>query len=411
MPLADEHRPLSFDDMVGQQHLVGPGGILRNMADSHSLQSVIFYGPPGTGKTTAALILADSANKPLHKLNGVSAGTSDIKKVAESAPNTGCVLYLDEIQYLNKKQQQSLLPYVESGAVTLIASTTENPYHDVYDAILSRCLVLEFKRIAPEDIYQRLVRAVLSHKNGLDDIPTDVLNFIAQIASGDVRRAFNTLELVAAQFAGRLSNVTVQDVKGLLPSAQMAGFDMDGDSHYSYISALQKSIRGSDPDGAVFYLTKLLEGGDIVSPSRRLLVIACEDIGLAYPGAIEHTLACVRAAEMLGLPEAYKPLTQAAILLANAPKSNSNEPAYMAAQEDIKHGLGTTVPWYLRTSCAPGYLYPHQYPDHWVDQQYLPDDIADRRYYVPGDNPDEQQSAEYWDYIRRKHGGQPKYTK
>lgn len=409
MPLADRCRPRTFDDMAGQAHLVGPGGILRNMADARALQSTVFYGPPGTGKTTAALILAESAGKPLHKLNGVSASTKDIKAAADGAPDTGCVLYLDEIQYFNKRQQQTLLPYIESGTITLIASTTENPYHDVYDAILSRCLVVEFKRLTPDDIHMRLSDAMRSLGSPWDDIPDDVLRFVSQIASGDLRRAFNTTELVAAQFAGRLPNVTVDNVRALLPSAQMAGFDMAGDSHYGYISALQKSIRGSDPDAAVFWLSKLLEGSDIISPSRRMLVMACEDVGLAYPGAIQHTLACVRAAEMLGLPEAYKPLTQAAVLLATAPKSNSNEAAYMPAVADIKAGLGTTVPGHIASEHAPGYLYPHDYPDHWVDQQYLPDDLVGRRYYVPGDNPTERDAAAYWDYVRTKHGASARY--
>ena len=400
MPLADNCRPKTFDDMAGQQHLVGPNGILRNMADNHNLQSVIFYGPPGCGKTTAALILAKSAGKPLHKLNGVSASTKDIKAIAEDAPDTGCVLYLDEIQYFNKRQQQTLLPYIESGAITLIASTTENPYHDVYDAILSRCIVVEFKRLTPDDIYMRLVNTVLSPEIGLGDICTDVLHFVAQIASGDVRRAFNTVELIAAQYEDRLATVTIDDVKALLPSAQMAGFDTDGDNHYAYIAALQKSIRGSDADAAVFWLTKLLSGGDIISPSRRMLVMAYEDIGLAAPEVAGYVLSCVQSAEMLGLPEAYKPLTQAALLLALAPKSNSNEPAYMAAAEDIRHGLGATVPKHISKECPPGYVYPHDFANHWCPQQYMPDDLVGRHYYVPGDNQYEQGLDAYWKHVK-----------
>ena len=400
MPLADECRPTALDDIAGQSHLVGPNGILRNMADNCTLQSTIFYGPPGTGKTTTALILAESAGKPLFKLNAVSAGAKDIKAIADDAPDGGCVLYLDEIQYFNKRQQQTLLPYIESGAITLIASTTENPYHDVYDAILSRCLVVEFRRLTPEDILKRLQTALRQHEPALAGIPTDTLRFVAQIASGDVRRAFNVVELIGAQFASRLADVTPDDVRRLLPSAQMAAFDMADDAHYSYISALQKSIRGSDPDAAVFWLTKLLEGGDIISPSRRLLVIAYEDIGLAAPDVADHVLACVQAAETLGLPEAYKPLTQAVLLMALAPKSNSNEPAYMGAQEDIKAGLGATVPRYLRRACAPGYVYPHDFVNHWCPQQYLPDDLQGRHYYVPGDNPYEQGLAAYWDAVK-----------
>lgn len=403
MPLADRNRPRSFDDMVGQKDLIGPDGILRHMADAKTLQSVIFYGPPGTGKTTAALILADAVDKPLHKLNAVSASTSDVKAIAKDAPPEGVVLYLDEIQYFNKKQQQSLLPYIESGAITLIASTTENPYHDVYDAILSRCAVLEFKPVPAEDVYHRLVNAVSGDDDGLGSICTDVLMFVAQISSGDLRRAFNTLELIASRFADGLSDVTVDDVRALLPSAQTAGFDKDGDSHYKYVSALQKSIRGSDPDAAVFWLAKLLEGGDIISPSRRLMVIACEDVGLAAPGAVQHTYACVQAAHMLGLPEAYYPLTQAVVMLALAPKSNSIGKAFDAARQDIREGRGTVVPWHLTSERHSAYVYPHDCPDHWVDQQYLPDDLRMRRYYEPGDNPTERGAYDYWAYIRNKN--------
>ena len=403
MPLADRNRPRSFDDMVGQKDLIGPDGILRRMADAKTLQSVIFYGPPGTGKTTAALILADAVDKPLHKLNAVSASTSDIKAIAKDAPPEGVVLYLDEIQYFNKKQQQSLLPYIESGAITLIASTTENPYHDVYDAILSRCAVLEFKPVPAEDVYHRLVNAVSGDDDGLGSICTDVLMFVAQISSGDLRRAFNTLELIASRFADGLSDVTVDDVRALLPSAQTAGFDKDGDSHYKYVSALQKSIRGSDPDAAVFWLAKLLEGGDIISPSRRLMVIACEDVGLAAPGAVQHTYACMQAAHMLGLPEAYYPLTQAVVMLALAPKSNSIGKAFDAARQDIREGRGTVVPWHLTSERHPAYVYPHDCPDHWADQQYLPDDLLMRRYYEPGDNPTERGAYDYWAYIRNKN--------
>lgn len=405
MPMADDNRPRTFDDMVGQQDLVGPHGILRHMAETKTLQSVIFYGPPGTGKTTAALILANAVDKPLHKLNAVSASTSDIKSIAKDAPDTGVVLYLDEIQYFNKKQQQSLLPYIESGAITLIASTTENPYHDVYDAILSRCAVLEFKPVPAQDIYQRLVNAVLSDDSPIGSICTDVLMFVAQISSGDLRKAFNTLELVTSRFSDRIADITIDDVRHLLPSVQTAGFDKDGDNHYRYVSALQKSIRGSDPNAAVFWLSKLLEGGDIISPSRRLMVIACEDVGLAAPDAVEHTYACVQAAHMLGLPEAYYPLTQAVVMLALAPKSNSVGKAFNAAKQDIAAGYGASVPWHLTSEHHPAYIYPHDYPDHWVEQQYLPDDLTGRIYYIPGDNPTERGAYDYWAYVRDKHGG------
>lgn len=398
MPLADLCRPKTLDGVVGQKHLVGSNGILRNMIDNNALQSVIFYGPPGTGKTTVALLLADTFNKPLHKLNGVSASTKDIKDIAVSAPDNGCIIYLDEIQYFNKRQQQTLLPYIESGAITLIASTTENPYHDIYDAILSRCLVLEFKRLSPSDIQTRLSDALSRPEVNIAGLSPDVLAFVSQISSGDVRRAFNTIELIAAQYKD-LTSVTVEDVKSLLPSVQMAGFDADGDSHYAYIAALQKSIRGSDPDAAVFWLAKLLEGGDIISPSRRMLVMAYEDIGLAAPDVADHVLSCVRSAEMLGLPEAYRPLTQAALLLALAPKSNSNA-CYQEAIADIKAGFGATVPKHIASECPPGYVYPHNFPNHWCEQQYMPDDLIDRMYYEPCANAYEQNIAAYWHHIK-----------
>lgn len=399
MPLADKYRPTSLDDMVGNQHLIGSNGILHKMIEDHSVQSMIFYGPPGIGKTTSAYILADAVNKPLAQLNAVDATVSDIKNLAKSAPDTGVVLYLDEIQYFNKKQQQSLLPYVEDGTITLIASTTENPYHDVYDALLSRCLVLEFKRPTVEDIQNRLSEVVEAEFGTIDAFRPEILKLIAQIASGDVRRALNHIEMLSQQFHDTQA-ITIDDLKNVLPSQVMAGFDMDGDSHYGFISCLQKSIRGSDADAAVFWLTKLLEGGDIISPCRRLLVIACEDIGLANPQAIEHTLACTEAAQRLGLPEAYKPLTQAVIYLAMCPKSNTNEPAYMAAQADIQAGRGTNIPPYMRTACAPGYKYPHDYPNHWVNQLYMPLDLAGRKYYTPGDNPTEQNAYNYWQNVR-----------
>lgn len=406
MPLADEMRPKSFDEMVGQEELVGPHGILRTMADNKVSRSVIFYGPPGTGKTTAALILADKLGKPLFRLNAIDAQVTDIKKIASEADGNGVVVYLDEIQYFNKKQQQSLLPYTESGAITLIAATTENPYHGIYDALLSRCLVLEFKRPTPKQISSRL-KKIASEQTPIHGLPDDTCNVIANVTAGDARRAINLAE-AACSLGTKPSDVLPDDVLKLVPRANMAAFDTRGDAHYSYISALQKSIRGSDPDAAVFWLAKLLEGGDIVSPCRRLLVIACEDIGLAYPDAIVHTLACVEAAERLGLPEAYKPLTQAVLLLATAPKSNSNEPAWMAAQKDIREGRGATVPSHIASEYAPGYVYPHDYPNHWVRQEYLPSDLHGRKYYTPGDNPTEQQAAAYWDAVKNNQGGERK---
>lgn len=394
MPLADALRPTSFDTMVGQEHLVGPHGILRKMVENNSVSSCIFYGPPGTGKTTAALILAASTSRNMVKLNAVSASSADIKQ-ATSKPNT--LLYLDEIQYFNKKQQQLLLPSVESGDVILIASTTENPYFSVYDALLSRCTVLEFKRPSQNDIAKLITTEASTPTSPLHGLNKSVIDQIAAISSGDVRRALTCAETLCLTHDPQ--DITEETLKEYTPSASMAGFDAHGDSHYAYISALQKSIRGSDPDAAVFWLTKLLEGGDMISPIRRLQVIAAEDIGLAYPDAMVHTLACCQVAERLGLPEAYKPLTQAALLLALAPKSNSNEPAYMTAQKDIAEGKGATVPSHLAAEHAPGYIYPHNYPNHWVAQQYLPSDIINH-YYQPGNNPQEQQAIAYWKRIK-----------
>lgn len=394
MPLADALRPTSFVTMVGQDHLVGTHGILRKMIENNAVSSCIFYGPPGTGKTTAALILAASTSRNMVKLNAVSASSADIK-AATSKPNT--LLYLDEIQYFNKKQQQLLLPSVESGDVILIASTTENPYFSVYDALLSRCTVLEFKRPSQNDIAKLITDEASTPTSPLHGLSDTVINQIAAISSGDVRRALTCAETLCMTHDPQ--DITEETLKEYMPTASMAGFDAHGDNHYAYISALQKSIRGSDPDAAVFWLVKLLEGGDMISPIRRLQVIAAEDIGLAYPDAMVHTLACCQVAERLGLPEAYKPLTQAALLLALAPKSNSNEPAYMTAQKDIAEGKGATVPSHLAAEHAPGYIYPHNYPNHWVAQQYLPSDITNQ-YYQPGNNPQEQQAIAYWKRIK-----------
>lgn len=401
MPLANEYRPSEFKDMIGQEHLVGQNGILTKMGEKQEVQSMILYGPPGTGKTTAALILSKQAGLPLHKMNAVSASVTDIKKMIKDAEEP-VILYLDEIQYFNKKQQQSLLPYIEDGSMTLIASTTENPYHDVYDAILSRCLVLEFHRVKPEEILNKL-KTVTDDIKRLDDFDEQTLRGIANIASGDVRRAINTLELACNQYK-KGTKVTFEHIETLLPTAVMAGFDKQGNSHYQFVSALQKSIRGSDPDASVFWLSKLLEGGDIISPSRRLLVIASEDIGLADKEALPHTLACIQAAQQLGLPEAYYPLTQAVIYLAIAPKSDSIGGAFGKAKQDIRNGLGATVPKHIDGERSPGYVLPHPYPNHWVNQQYMPDDLVGKQYYTPGDNQYEQNSAYIWWEIKNKQG-------
>lgn len=399
MPLANKYRPQSFDEMVGQEHIVGPNGVLRKLAQNKTNVSVILYGPPGTGKSTTALIYAKALNKELYSLNAVNASVKDIKGVVDKNNGNGVVLYLDEIQYFNKKQQQSLLPYIESGEITLIAATTENPYHEIYDALLSRCVILEFKRPTPKEITSYIEKIAQTKGSELYGLNPEVYTLAAKLSSGDVRSAITDIEMMLSTIKDP-KDATVDDLLNIKPSVSMAGFDKNGNSHYEYVSALQKSIRGSDPDASVFWLSKLLEGGDIISPCRRLPAICCEDIGLANPDAIVHTMACCDAAEKLGLPEAYKPLTQAVLYLALAPKSASNERTWMSAQDDIRNGLGATTPKHLRSSHAPGYLWAHQFPNHWVNQQYLPDDIEDKKYYIPDDNPMEQQAKQYWENIK-----------
>lgn len=400
-PAADRLRPKSFDDMAGQTKLVGKGGILRRIAESGNLPSVIFYGPPGTGKTTAATILAEGSGKELYRLNATTASLADVREVAAATGgitgSRGVVLYLDEIQYFNKKQQQSLLQYIEDGSITLIASTTENPYYYIYDALLSRCAVFEFKKVSSSEIQRRLT-VVASELGVAERFAPDALRLIADVSAGDVRRAVNTLELAVNCTDSDI--ITKEAVSELLPSVSMGGFDRDGDVHYDLLSGLQKSIRGSDPDGAVFYLARLLEGGDLISPCRRLMVIASEDIGAAYPMAAVITRACVESAKELGLPEARIPLANAAVMLATAPKSNSAYVALDAAAADIAAGLGTEIPSHLKSPLFKGYKYPHDYPNRYVKQQYLPDDLKDRKYYEYGDNKTEQAAKAYWDKIK-----------
>ncbi|MBE6713758.1 MAG: replication-associated recombination protein A [Ruminococcaceae bacterium] len=399
-PAADRLRPRSFDEMAGQAHLVGRNGVLRRMCENGRISSMIFFGPPGTGKTTCASIIAESSGMELRRLNATTASLADVKAVASETEGVfgqgGILLYLDEIQYFNKKQQQSLLEYLEDGRITLIASTTENPYYYIYDALLSRCCVFEFKSVSAADMLPLLSRhAEVLCKDGADK---EALRYIAGCAAGDVRRAVTLLDFAASLGEGK---ITEERARELLPSIMAGCFDRDGDVHYDLLSCLQKSIRGSDPDAAVFYLAKLLEGGDLISPCRRLMVIASEDIGAAYPMAAVITRACVESAKELGLPEARIPLANAAVMLATAPKSNTAYCALDSAAADIRNGMGTDIPSHLKSPLFKGYKYPHDYPNRWVDQQYLPNDLKGRSYYKYGENKTEQAAKSYWDNIKK----------
>ena len=400
--LADLLRPRDFSDIVGQSHLFGERGVIRRMIESGRVTNMIFYGPPGTGKTTAATIIAERTDMAFYRLNATTASLSDVKDIMAQTNNIfgagGILLYLDEIQYFNRKQQQSLLEYIEDGRVTLIASTTENPHFYVYNAIISRSSLFEFKPVSPTDIARALRRALnyMNDSSALSKTAEDeVLRYIGSSAGGDVRRSINLLE--NAFYAA--DDVITREA---VDSFNSGVGNFNDDTHYDLLSCLQKSIRGSDPDAAVFYTVKLLELGELISVCRRLQVIANEDIGLAYPQAASITYACCMSARELGMPEARLPLANAAIMLATAPKSNSAYAAANAAAEDIKKGLGTEIPLHLQSPLFKGYKYPHDYPNHYVEQQYLPADLRGRKYYVPGENKTESAAAEYARRIREK---------
>ncbi len=416
-PLADRLRPQSLDDIVGQKHLLSNGKPLRRIIESGRIPNLIFYGPSGVGKTTLASYIAKSTNRTFKKLNGTTASTSDIKEIFASLDTfeglNGILLYLDEIQYLNKKQQQTLLEYIENGKITLIASTTENPYFYVYNAILSRSTVFEFKSVDKAEVKKAVQRAfsIISDEMEKEIIVSDkAVDHISFACGGDVRKALNAVELavLSADDDGEKLIVSDEAVNDLTQKSANR-YDRDGDEHYDIVSAYQKSMRGSDPDAALHYLARLLDAGDLMSACRRLLVCACEDVGLAYPQIMPIVKACVDIALQVGLPEARLPLADAVIMVALAPKSNSGHDAINAAMHDVQSGKGGPIPRQLQNMHYDGednqnkgqhYIYPHDYPNHYTYQQYLPDALKNVKYYEFGDNKTEQAFKAYWDKIR-----------
>lgn len=407
-PLADLIRPETIEDMVGQEHLFSKDSVFYKTINRNIIPNMIFYGPPGVGKTTVANIIAKNTDMLLYKLNGTTATLEDIKKVIDDSKSIfaskGVLLYLDEIQYFNKKQQQSLLEYVEKGLITLIASTTENPYFYIYPALISRCSVFEFKAITSKDIEKGLKRVINIENIKIED---SAISLLANTANGDMRKAINNLEFLYNALGNK--KIKEKDVYEVVPKANIS-YDRGEDKHYDNLSAFMKSLRGSDPDAAIFYLAKMLEAGDIVAVSRRLLCSVNEDVGMAYPQLISIIKSCVDTALQLGLPEAALPLSNATILIATAPKSNSAYLAYHKALDDIHLGKGINVPRQLQNTHFDGedqkikgqnYKYPHDYPNHYVKQQYLPDDLVDAKYYNYGKNKFEETLKQYWDKIKK----------
>lgn len=420
-PLADRIRPQSLDDIVGQKHLLEKGKPLRNIIDNaEDVPNMIFYGPSGVGKSTVASYIAKRTNKLLRKLNGTTASTADIKELVSELDTfggmNGILLYLDEIQYFNKKQQQTLLEYLENGSITLIASTTENPYFYVYNAILSRCTVFEFKTVPSNEIEKAVRRSfnILSNEDNIEiNVSDDAVKYISTACGGDVRKAMNAVELCTLSTLPEngVRIITLETASQLTQRSAMR-YDKDGDQHYDAMSAFQKSMRGSDANAAIYYLARLLSGGDLPSACRRLLVCACEDVGLAYPQIIPIVKSCVDIALQVGMPEAKIPLADAVIMVCNAPKSNSAYNAIASATADIEKGLVGDVPRQLQNMHYDGednpvkgqfYLYPHDYKNHYVKQQYLPDELKNREYYVYGDNKNEQAFKEYWRKIKEEN--------
>ena len=415
-PLADEIRPLDLDEVVGQKHILGPGGLLRRVIESGNIPNMVFYGPSGTGKTTVANIIARRTDRTLRRLNATNASLSDVKGIIGELDTLltpgGVLLYLDEIQYFNKKQQQSLLEFIEDGRITLIASTTENPYFYVYNALLSRSSVFEFKPVTPAEVLPAVERAVrrVCEREGVEaELEPGTAEKLASGCGGDVRKAINGVELLFAAALRENGKVRLRLADAEAASAGSAmRYDREGDEHFDAVSALMKSLRGSDPDAALHYLARLLEAGDLIGAIRRLLCSASEDIGMAYPQAASIVKACCDSALQLGLPEARLPLAQAAILLATAPKSNSVVMSIDAAMADVRRGKYGPPPRELQNVHADGagfereqgYKYPHDFPNHWVEQQYLPDALAGTRYYKPGENKNEQAAKAYWERIK-----------
>ena len=415
-PLADELRPTSLEDVVGQKHILGQGGMLRRIVESGQIPNMVFYGPSGTGKTTVASIIAASTNRTLRRLNATTASIADIRAIIAELDTMltpgGVLLYLDEIQYFNKKQQQSLLEFMEDGRITVIASTTENPYFYVYNAVLSRSTVFEFKPVPAIEVTKAVRRAirVMGEREGLrPETELGTEEYIASVCGGDVRKALNAVELLfsAAPRDDGVIRLTRADAEAISQRSAMR-YDREGDDHFDIVSALMKSLRGSDPDAALHYLARLLEAGDLIGACRRILCSASEDIGLAYPQAASIVKSCVDSALQLGLPEARLPLAEACILLATAPKSNSVVMAIDAAIADVRAGKAGPIPRELQNVHADGtgfereqgYLYPHDYDGHWVRQQYLPDELRGARYYEYGDNKTEQAAKAYWEKIK-----------
>jgi len=411
VPLAERLRPCDLNGVIGQKHILGEKGPLKRLLSAGKLTNMLFYGPSGVGKTTVANIVAEMTGLPFRKLNATSCAGKDIKEVLALSEGIegigGLLLYLDEIQYLNKKQQQTLLEYMEDGRITLIASTTENPYFYVYKAVLSRLSVFEFKELSPEEIEENLRRGVdfLNRENEMQKKASpEALHHIAVQSGGDVRSSLNFLELC---YYIADEEITLSDAE-ICAQRNFTAYDRSGDDKFELLSALQKSIRGSDENAAIFYLAKLLEAGDLQGACRRLMVIASEDIGLAYSQAAVVVKNCVDSALMLGMPEARIPLAHATILLATSPKSNSAYLAYDAAARDLEKGLGRDMPSSLKNNHFFGvgqeketYRYPHDYPNHYVSQQYLPDDLKNRKYYEFGENKGEQAAKAYWEKIKK----------